>query len=109
MVYHEAVQYAAQLPQDRAAFHGARLLVMWNMFSELEQTEGLIQSGMVTSAETEALDSLAAALEERICPLHDLDALQPDELPRDELYYVLDRYLANARRLCVQEPAALVK
>ena len=51
MVYHEAVQYAAQLPQDRAAFHGARLLVMWNMFSELEQTEGLIQSGMVTSAE----------------------------------------------------------
>lgn len=28
MVYHEAAQYAAQLPQERSAFHGARLLVM---------------------------------------------------------------------------------
>ena len=105
MVYHEAVQYAAQLPQDKAAFHGTRLLVMWNMFSELEQTEGLIQSGMVLPAETAVLDSLAADLEERICPLHDLDTLQLDELPRDELYYVLDRYLTNARRLCTKEPA----
>jgi len=28
MIYHEAAQYAAQLPQERSSFHGARLLVM---------------------------------------------------------------------------------
>lgn len=109
MIYHEAAQYAAQLPQKRSSFHGARLLVMWNMFAELEQTEGLIQSGMVTAEETAVLDTLAAALEERICPLHDLDTLRPDGLPHDELYYVLDRYLANARRLCAPEPISLSK
>ena len=107
--YHEAAQYAAQLPQERSSFHGARLLVMWNMFSELEQTEGLIQSGMVTADETAVLDTLAAAPEERICPLHDLDTLRPDGLPHDELYYVLDRYLDNARRLCAPEPISLSK
>lgn len=105
MVYHEAVQYALQLPPERSAFHGNRLMVMWNMFSELEQTEGLIQTGAVTPDETQTLDAIAAALEERIFPIRDLDSLRTDTLPKDELYYVLNRYLANARQLCVQEPA----
>ena len=106
MVYHEAAQYTDQLPPDQTAFYRPRLVVLWSMFSELEQAESLIQTGAVTPAEVPALDALAAALEARICPLRDLDGLRPDGLPRDELYYVLDRYLENARTLCPVPSAA---
>lgn len=103
MVYHEAVRYIDQLPPEEAAFRRHRLVVLWSMFSELEQAESLIQTEVVTPAEVSALDALAAALETRIFPLGDLEDLNLDALPRDELYYVLDRYLENARTLC---PAA---
>lgn len=103
MVYHEAVQYTNHLPPNEAAFHRPRLVVLWNMFSELEQAESLIQSGAVTPAEVPALDGLAAALEARISPLRNLAGLRPEGLPRDELYYVLDRYLENARALTASE------
>ena len=41
MVYHEAAQYIDQLPPEQAAFYRPRLVVLWNMFSELEQAESL--------------------------------------------------------------------
>ena len=53
------------------------------------------------------MDNLAAALETRICSLRDLETLRPEGLPQDELYYVLNRYLENARALCPIQPAAL--
>ena len=104
MVYHEAVQYADRLPAEQAAYHRVRLVVLWNMFSELEQTEGLIQSGAVSPEEIPALDALASQLEARISPPRELDSICPDTLPRDELYYVLNRYLENARTLSGQAP-----
>ena len=79
-------------------------MVLWNMFSELEQTEGLIQSGAVSPEEIPALDALASQLEARISPPQELDSVCPDTLPRDELYYVLNRYLENARTLSGQAP-----
>ena len=106
MVYHEAAQYIDQLPPEQAAFYRPRLVVLWNMFSELEQAESLIQTGAVTPAEIPPLDNLAAALETRICSLRDLETLRPEGLPQDELYYVLNRYLENARALCPIQPAA---
>ena len=106
MVYHEAAQYIDQLPPEQAAFYRPRLVVLWNMFSELEQAESLIQTGAVTPAEVPPLDNLAAALETRICSLRDLETLRPDGLPQDELYYVLNRYLENARALCPIQPVA---
>lgn len=106
MVYHEAAQYIDQLLPEQAAFYRPRLVVLWNMFSELEQAESLIQTGAVTPAEVPPLDNLAAALETRICSLRDLETLRPEGLPQDELYYVLNRYLENARALCPIQPAA---
>ena len=99
MVYHEAARYVDQLPPGEAAFHRSRLVVLWNMFSELEQAESQIQTGAVTAEEVPALDALAAELEKRISPLGNLEDLSLDALPRDELYYVLSRYLEHAKML----------
>lgn len=99
MVYHEAAQYTDHQSPEEADYHRKRLVILWNMFSELEQTEGLIQSGAVTPEEQAALDGVAAALEERICPLTDLNGVPVETLPQGELCYVVRRYMENAQAL----------
>ena len=99
MVYHEAAQFAVQLPEDQREFHHRRLVTLWNMFSELEQTEGLVQTGALSAEEREALESLAARLEARIRPLGDMDGLTAECLPDGELRYLVGRYLKNAQTL----------
>ena len=99
MVYHEAAQFLDQQPPDQAACHRGQLVILWNMFSELEQAESLIQSGAVTPAEEAVLDGLALELGRRICPLSDLSGLSLEGLPPGALRYVLQRYLENARAL----------
>lgn len=46
-----------------------------------------------------ALDGVAAALEERICPLTDLNGVPVETLPQGELCYVVRRYMENAQAL----------
>ena len=99
MVYHEAAQYTDHQSPEEADYHRKRLVILWNMFSELEQTEGLIQSGAVTPEEQAALDGGAAALEGRICPLTDLNGVPAETLPQGELCYVVRRYMENAQAL----------
>ena len=74
------------------------------MFSELEQTESLIQTGAVAPEEIPAMEALARELETHINPLGGLEEIHPEVLPRDELYYVISRYLDNARLLCEAAP-----
>ena len=69
------------------------------MFSELEQTESLIQIGAVTPEEATALEGVSAALEKRVCPLTSMADVDLDKLPKGELYYVIHRYLENAGQL----------
>ncbi len=99
MVYHEAAQYTDHEPPGQAALHRRQLVILWNMFSELEQTEGLIQSDAVTQQEQAALDRVAAALGPCVCPPTDLSGVPLEELPRGELGYVVRRYVENARTL----------
>ena len=99
MVYHEAAQYTDHQAPEEAEYHRKRLVILWNMFSELEQTEGLIQSGAVTPEKQTALDSVAAALGARICPLTDLNGVPVETLPQGELCYVVRRYMENAQTL----------
>ena len=99
MVYHEAAQFAAQLPEDQLEYHHRRLVILWNMFSELEQTESLIQIGAVTPEEGTALEGVSAALEKRVCPLTSMADVDLNKLPKGELYYVIHRYLENAGQL----------
>ena len=99
MVYHEAAQFAAQLPEAQREYHHRRLVILWNMFSELEQTESLIQIGAVTPEEGTALEGVSAALEKRVCPLTSMADVDLNKLPKGELYYVIHRYLENAGQL----------
>ena len=99
MVYHEAAQFTQHQSQEEADYHRKRLVILWNMFSELEQTESLIQSGGVDREDADALDPLARELGRRICPLTDFGDLSPEGLPKGELYYVIHRYLENAHAL----------
>ncbi len=99
MVYHEAAQFTQHQSPEEADYHRKRLVILWNMFSELEQTESLIQSGGVSQEEADALDPLAQAMGQRICPLTDFHDLSPESLPKGELYYVVQRYLQNAQAL----------
>ena len=99
MVYHEAALFTQQQPPEEAQFHRDRLIILWNMFSELEQAESLIQNGAVTPEERAALERVAAALEQQVCPLTDLKDVDLESMPKGELYYVIHRYLENVGQL----------
>ena len=70
------------------------------MFSELEQVECLIQTNRVSQQSQPPLYDLAGEIQCRIAqPEHDLTGLSLDGLPKDDLYYVLERYLRNTNSL----------
>ena len=70
------------------------------MFSELEQVECLIQTGAAPPEQYAALDQLAQRLQAGMAPPRPaLEGVAPEELPRGDLRYVLERYLQNARAL----------
>ncbi|WP_297213853.1 FUSC family protein, partial [uncultured Flavonifractor sp.] len=100
MVYHEVSGYLAQLPPEQAARYRTVQLTLWNMFSELEQVECLIQTGTLTQAEYPPMDQLANQIRTRLSPPQPgLADLREDELPPGELRSMLERYLQNARLL----------
>ena len=100
MVYHEVSGYLAQLPPEQAARYRPVQLTLWNMFSELEQVECLIQTGTLTQAEYPPMDQLANQIRTRLSPPQPgLADLREDELPPGELRSMLERYLQNARLL----------
>ena len=105
MVHHEASAYIAQLPPEEGAGHHTLQLTMWNMFSELEQMECLVQTGALTEAEYRPLGELAAALRLRLSPPQEsLAALTADGLPAGELRGMAQRYLENTRLLLTALP-----
>lgn len=100
LVYHEASLFLSQAPAEQAKPLRARLLLLWNMFSELEQVECLIQTGAAPPEQYAALDQLAQRLQAGMTPPRPaLEGVAPEELPRGDLRYVLERYLQNARAL----------
>lgn len=105
MVHHEASAYIAQLPPEEGAGYRTLQLTMWNMFSELEQMECLVQTGALTAAEYRPLGELAAALRLRLSPPQEsLAALTADGLPAGELRGMAERYLQNTRLLLTALP-----
>lgn len=100
MVYHEAVSYIAQLPIKDGKNYRTMELTLWNMFSELEQVECLIQTGALSPAEYPPLEMLASQIRTRLVPPQaSLAELTEDSLPQGDLRSILDRYLQNARLL----------
>lgn len=100
LVYHEAYGYLGQLPEEERAPVTSQLLLLWNMFSELEQVECLIQAGAFPPEDRPALAALAEELRARIAPPRpSLAELSLDGLSPSDLRYVLGRYLHHAKAL----------
>ena len=100
MIYHEAVSYIAQLPAEEGAGYRTMQLTLWNMFSELEQVECLIQTGALSPSEYPLLEELASQIRTRLVPPQSsLAELKEDGLPQGDLRSMLERYLQNARLL----------
>ena len=100
LVYHEASGFLRQLSPAEAAPYRAQLLLLWNMFSELEQVECLIQTRAIPVEQYGALERVAEGLQAPAVPGQTAPAVQiPDELAGSDLSYVLSRYLRNARTL----------
>lgn len=105
MVYHEAAAYIAQLPPETAGGYRTFQLTLWNMFSELEQVECLIQTGELPSAEYPLLEEMAGSIRARLFPLReDLGTLSAAGFPPGDLRGMLERYLENARLLLTCRP-----
>ncbi len=96
MIYHEIFQYIKQQPSDVTDKYQNRLLVLWHMFSELEQIEGLIQAGILSNDEKDILDMLSIEIQKRIYPPEKIDSISIYTLPKGPLKDILRRYLKNA-------------
>ena len=100
MVYHEASLYIAQLSPEESASYRTLQLTLWNMFSELEQVECLIQTGALSTEEYPPLNELADQIRTRLAPPQaSLVQLRADSLAQGDLRGMLERYLRNARLL----------
>ncbi|WP_242623857.1 FUSC family protein [Intestinimonas massiliensis (ex Afouda et al. 2020)] len=107
MVYHEVSAYIAQLPPEEGASYRTLQLTLWNMFSELEQVECLIQTGALSPSEYPPLDELANQIRTRLAPPQaGLAQLSEDSLTQSELKGMVERYLQNARLLLTCLPKA---
>ena len=105
MVYHEVSLYIAQLPAEEGAEYRTLQLTLWNMFSELEQVECLIQTGALAPMEYAPLETLAGVIRAQLSPPQaSLADLSVEQLPPGELRSMLERYLQNARLLLTSLP-----
>ena len=98
MVYHEAWLYTSDM--DDGDSSRTMLLRLWRMFSELEQTECLIQMNAIPPESRGELEHLAESLEKLIYPPRgSLEGLDAEAFGHTDLNYVLTHYLKNAKEL----------
>ena len=102
LVYEEAYAYAQGLDDaaERSRETG-RLVVLWHMFSEVEQVEYLVQSGELPEGDLALVRTLAMRLKGRpaVSSTSPATVALIDEAASDDLRYALRRYVENGRRL----------
>ena len=83
------------------------LLVLWSMFSQLEQIGCLVQSELVEEEDYPRLDALAEEIARAVSPPRAaLRDLRPDGISQADLLHLLTRYLSNGRQLLELRTAA---
>ena len=79
------------------------MIILWHMFSELEQIHYLVRIKSVQSSETDQILSLITAIQKDLYPIirgEDFpDLLDKIHLQRTDIAYVIKGYLRNAERL----------
>ncbi len=97
MVYHEVVSYINMLPLEEKENYNTMQITMWNMFSELEQVECLVQLGALTKEEYLPLGELSEKIRSQLSPpMEGLTAVKADKIPTGELKNMINNYLNNA-------------
>ena len=97
MVYHEVVSYINQLPVEKKENYNTMQITMWNMFSELEQIECLVQLGALNKEEYSSLGELSEKIRSQLSPPKEgLTAVKADKIPAGELKNMINNYLNNA-------------
>ena len=97
MVYHEVVSYINMLPLEEKENYNTMQITMWNMFSELEQVECLVQLGALTKEEYLPLGELSEKIRSQLSPPKEsLTYVKTDKIPAGELKNMIKNYLNNA-------------
>ncbi len=97
MVYHEVSSYINQLPSEEKENYNTMQITMWNMFSELEQVECLVQLGALSKEEYSPLGELSEKIRSQLSPpKKGLTAVKTDKIPTGELKNMINNYLNNA-------------
>lgn len=97
MVYQEVVCYIDRLSPAEKINYDIMQLTLWNMFSELEQIECLVQVGALSEPERASLGRLVDQLAPRLSPpRQELTVLKADTIPCGDLQHMIKRYLENA-------------
>ena len=104
MYYEDASRY---LDEHKDAVDAERLqealLILWKMFSELEQIHYLVRVKSIQSDETDSVLSLISAIQKDLYPI-----IRDDDFPelfsklklqRQDIAYVIGKYLENAEKL----------
>jgi glucan phosphoethanolaminetransferase (alkaline phosphatase superfamily) len=97
MVYHEVISYINQLPPNEKENYNTMQITMWNMFSELEQVECLVQVSSLTKEECSHLGELSEKIRSQLSPPNkNLTNIKTDKIPAGELKNMINNYLKNA-------------
>ena len=103
MYYEDCISYIRQNPSPSSSELETAMIILWHMFSELEQIHYLVRIKSVQSSETDQILSLITAIQKDLYPIirgEDFpDLLDKIHLQRTDIAYVIKGYLRNAERL----------
>lgn len=103
MYYEDCISYIKQNPDPSSEELEAAMIILWHMFSELEQIHYLVRIKSIQSSETDQIISLITAIQKDLYPIirgEDFpELLDKIHLQRSDIAYVLKGYLRNAERL----------
>ena len=103
MYYEDAASYIAEHPAGDSARLREALLVLWHMFSELEQIHYLVRIKSIEKEENGQIYDLITAIQKDLYPIiryEDFPSLRAElHLHRRDIAYMIGEYLRNAERL----------
>ena len=106
LYYESSVSYMERHPEMEGGkeLHSA-LMILWDMFSQLEQIHYLVRIKSVQEEETEQMFHLITAIQKDLYPIiryEDFPSLHEEiRLQRRDIAYVIDSYLRNAEKLLI--------
>ena len=103
MYYEDCLSYIRENDVPSADRLEEAMIILWHMFSELEQIHYLVRIKSIQSSETGQIQDLLIAIQKDLYPIirgEDFpDLMRMIHLQRPDIAYVMNGYLRNAERL----------